>query len=95
MSEEMVKFIFEKGEKSLKNFACRLFSKYFSNSELESIKTSSQIDYLDPIRIGYIKSHLQDRKGGQLLSEQEWSVCRNSMMRRVDHVKLQALINNN
>jgi hypothetical protein len=82
LSYDEVEEIFKAGDKSLKNFGTRLIRSYFTFEEL-SVKNVSILgrgsrQRLDPIRVGYIKKHLEDRNGG-VLSDKQWSQCRQYM----------------
>jgi hypothetical protein len=88
LSDEQVDLIYNYGEKNLAHFSARLLTKYFSRDELVAKKMtrSSEIENLDPIRIGFIKSHLQDRNGGQL-TDKQWRECKRLMyVRQWNHI---------
>jgi hypothetical protein len=56
---------------NLQNFASRLLRKYFSLEERSKATFDGQrLRGLDPIRIGFIRSHLTDRNQGRLSNEQ-------------------------
>lgn len=82
LSEEKVEEVYNSGDKSLKNFSARLFSKYFNNDELVSQNYSvcgtGTSQMLDPIRMDFIKSHLIDRNGGPL-SDKQWAECKHQI----------------
>jgi hypothetical protein len=80
LSDEQIDLIYNYGEKNLAHFSARLLTKYFSRDELVAKKMtrSSEIENLDPIRIGFIKSHLQDRNGGPL-SDEQWRQCKHQI----------------
>jgi hypothetical protein len=78
LDEEEVELIFNRGSKVLRHFAGRLFNRYFSKAEITqnyTVKRGSQLnEMLDPVRIGYIKSHVIKRNGG-FLGQHEWKNC--------------------
>lgn len=90
MNEDEVDRIFNGGDKSPKNFASRLFNKYFSKHELVagnvSISGYGARQKLDPIRMEYIKSHLIERNGGHL-NDKEWAECKSYMAAIIYHHK--------
>jgi hypothetical protein len=66
--------VFNRGKKSpIKHFSARLFYKYFSAQE-RSVGTlggrGEKLQQLDPVRIGFIRSHVTSRKGGHLSDEE-------------------------
>jgi hypothetical protein len=90
LSEEQVNWIYENGENSLRNFATRLFRKYFSLDEILAIESCrfQTIEKLDRVRIDFIKGHLEDRKGSQL-NDSEWRECVSAMLMRAYCMKNQ------
>lgn len=83
LSEQEVDMVYQKGSKSLGNFAARLFYAYFKFDEIiKNFKFDSSLNLsqmFDPVRIDYIKIHLIKRNRG-FLSKREWLQCQ-SMMR--------------
>lgn len=77
LTDEEVQMIYDCGDKSLVHFSRRLLTKYFSRDELVATKItrSSEIENLDRVRIGFIKSHLDDRNGAPL-TEKQWKKCK-------------------
>lgn len=73
MSKEEVEKIYKSGDKSLQNFAARLFRQYFSADERDV-----SFSRLDPVRMGFIKQHLVERNG-EKLSDQKWTSCKKCM----------------
>jgi hypothetical protein len=84
LKDEQVDLIYNNyGNKSLAYFSVRLFSRYFSPNERIDKQTTRarKIESLDQVRIGFIKSHLQERNGGPL-SDKQWKQCKNQMIQR-------------
>lgn len=62
-------------------FAIRLVKKYFPKDELPSEENPDPHELflnLDPIRIDFIKSHLDYINGGEI-SPEKWITCKNRM----------------
>jgi hypothetical protein len=82
LDDKKVNKIYEKGDKELKNFACRLFNAYFNVVEKRSnYKRFSRLglsQMFDPVRLGYIKRHLT-KYNGNILSNNEWAKCKVKM----------------
>lgn len=90
LSEEQVNSIYKNGENSLRNFAARLFRRYFSLDEILAIESCrfQTIEKLDRVRIDFIKGHVQDKKGSQL-KDSEWRECVIAMLMRAYSMKNQ------
>lgn len=82
LDDKKVNKIYEKGDKELTNFACRLFNAYFNVVEkrrnYKCFSGLSLSQMFGPVRLGYIKRHLT-KYNGDILSGNEWSKCKTKM----------------
>lgn len=82
---------FQNGTQSLKNFAGRLFTRYFTKQELvksyKPCRGAPKRTSFDPVRVDFIKSHLVKYNDGRPLTNEQWSECKLSMTSMAWHMR--------
>jgi hypothetical protein len=82
LDEKEVDQIYNTGSPLLTNFAARLTTRYFSDKERNVDRYSTEGEnMIDPVRIGFIRSHLVDRNGGPL-TDKQWNECKYFIFQR-------------